>query len=211
MESDNLEVWERGLTASERRILISNFVAVANDEVMKNESSCLSCFRRCGVLLTLDGTGDELIKPQGCTKLPISIPETVNQAEENYNNPLEILQPEDWDSGVIDDDTDIHVAEITENDTDEEGTDEEVQVGAQEEITVLADEDREDEECSDDLPETVTEQHNVDTEKELDSITEDYDQGGGQVRVQDNEEHKLIKMATTESYSRSGRRQVPPR
>ena len=66
MESDNLEVWERGLTTSERSILISNFVAVANDEVMKNESSCLSCFRRCGVLLTLDGTGDELIKPQGC-------------------------------------------------------------------------------------------------------------------------------------------------
>ena len=122
MESDNLEVWERGLTASECRILISNFVAAANDEVMKNESSC---FRRCGVLLTLDGTGDELIKPQGCTKLPISIPETVNQVKENYNNPLEILQPEDWDSGVIDDDTDIHVADITENDTDEE-----VQVGA---------------------------------------------------------------------------------
>ena len=89
---------------------------------------------------------------------------------------------------MIDDDTDIHVAEITENDTDEEGTDEEVQVGAQEEITVLADEDSKDEECSDDLPETVTEQHNVDTEKELDSITEDYDQGGGQVRVQNIQE-----------------------
>ena len=80
---------------------------------------------------------------------------------------------------MIDDDADIHVADITENDTDEEGTDEEVQVGAQEEITVLADEGSKDEECSDDLLETVMEQHNVDTEKESDSITEDYDQGGG--------------------------------
>ena len=74
MESDNLEVRERGSTASECRILISNFVAAANDEVMKNESSRISCFRRCGVLLTLYGTGDVLIKPQGCRKLPLSIP-----------------------------------------------------------------------------------------------------------------------------------------
>ena len=178
--------------------------------MMKNESSRISCFRRCGVLLTLDGTGDELIKPQGCTKLPLSIPETV-LVEENFNNPLEILQPEDWDHGVTDDDTDIHVAEITQNGTDEEDTEEELQVGVQEEITVLVGEDSEDEGCSDDLPETVIEQPNVNTEKELDSITEDHEQGGGQVRVQDTEEHRLIVMATTQSYSRSGRRRVPPR
>ena len=140
MESDNLEVWERGLTASERRILINNCVAAANDEVMKNESSRISCFRRCGVLLTLDGTGDELIKPQWCTKLPLSIPETVNLVEENFNDPSQILQPEDLAHGVSDDDADIHVAKINQNDTDEEDTEEEVQVCAQKDITVLADE-----------------------------------------------------------------------
>ena len=86
--------------------MISNFVAAANDEVIKNES------RRCGVLLTLDGTGDELIKPQWCTKLPLSTPETVNLVEENFNDPSQILQPEDWAHGVTDDDADIHVAKI---------------------------------------------------------------------------------------------------
>ena len=66
MDSDNLEVCERGLTTSERRISISNFVAVANNVVMKNESSRICYFQRCGVLLTLDGTDNELIKPQRC-------------------------------------------------------------------------------------------------------------------------------------------------
>ena len=131
--------------------------------------------------------------------------------EENFNDLSEILQPEDWAHGVTDDDADIHVAEITQNDTDEEDTEEEVQVCAQEKITILADEDSDDEGCSNDLPEAVIQQLNVDTEKELDSITEDHEQGGGQVRVQDTEEHRLIVMAITQSYSRSGRRRVPPR
>ena len=99
--------------------------------------------------------------------------------EENFNDLSEILQPEDWAHGVTDDDADIHVAEITQNDTDEEDTEEEVQVCAQEKITILADEDSDDEGCSNDLPEAVIQQLNVDTEKELDSITEDHEQGGG--------------------------------
>ena len=140
----------------------------------------LNCFRKYGVLLTLDGTGDELIKPQGCRKLPLSIPETVNLVEENFNDPSEILQPEDWAHDMTDDGADIHVAEITQNDTDEEDTEEEVQVCAQEKITILADGDSDDEGCSNDLPEAVIQQLNVDTEnKELDSITEDHEQGGG--------------------------------
>ena len=39
----------------------------------------------------------------------------------------------------------------------------------------MVDEDSDDEGCFDDLPEAVIQQLNVDTEKELDSITEDHE------------------------------------
>ena len=99
-----------GLTTSERRILISKFVASVNDEVMKNESSRISCFRICGIILILDDTGDELIKPQGCTKLPLTIPETINLVDKNRKYSSEILQSEACAHGVTDEDTDIHMA-----------------------------------------------------------------------------------------------------
>ena len=83
--------------------------------------------------------------------------------EENFNDPSEILQPEDWDHCVTDDDADIHVAEITQNNTDGEDTEEEVQVCAQEEVTVLADEDSNDDGRSDDLPEAMIQQLNMNT------------------------------------------------
>ena len=35
MNSDNLELWEAGMTAGQRRVLISNFVAKANEEARK--------------------------------------------------------------------------------------------------------------------------------------------------------------------------------
>ena len=80
MEADHLEIREKGMTAAERRVLICKFVAEANEEAMAKDESRVSCFRQCGVLLTLDGTGDELIKPQGCTKLPIKVPDLVDLA-----------------------------------------------------------------------------------------------------------------------------------
>ena len=46
--------------------------------------------------------------------------------EANYNDPSEVLQPEDWVCGVTDGGADIHLVEITQNDTDEEDTEEEV-------------------------------------------------------------------------------------
>ena len=62
MEADYLEIWEKGMTAAERRVLISNFLAEANEEAMAKDESRVICFRQCGGLLTLNGTGDELIK-----------------------------------------------------------------------------------------------------------------------------------------------------
>ena len=87
MKSDNLELWEAGMTAGQRRVLISNFVAKANEEALQNDSARISCFRRCGVLLTMDGSDDDLIKPQGCTKLPVTIPEMVDMTGAQFNDP----------------------------------------------------------------------------------------------------------------------------
>ena len=78
-------------------------------------------------------------------------------------------------------------------------------------ITVLADEKCDYEGCPD-LPEAVLEQLDADVEEEeeeLDPILEDNEQGGRQVRTQDTEEHRLIIMATTQSFSRSDRRRIP--
>ena len=112
MEADNLEIWERGMTAGERRVLISKFVAIANEDAMGKDDSRVSCFRRCGVLLTLDGTMDDLIKPQGCTKLPIKIPDHIDfTTEENFNNPHEVIQPETVELGTTDEDMAIHIGD----------------------------------------------------------------------------------------------------
>ena len=78
MDSNNLEKWESAMTAGERRVLTSNFVARANKECLAEDDKRIGCFRRCGALLTLDGSDDDLIKPQGCTKPPLKIPETVD-------------------------------------------------------------------------------------------------------------------------------------
>ena len=112
MESDHMELWEKGMTAGERRVLISNFVAVANQEVLEKDDSRVSCFRRCGNMLTLDGSDDDLIKPQGCSKLPIKIPELIDLTlDDNINNPIDVVTPEDLEFGITDEDIAIHMGD----------------------------------------------------------------------------------------------------
>jgi hypothetical protein len=106
---ENMTKWEAGMTTAERRVLISNFVAAANKEVLENDEARVSCFRRCGILMTLEKSDqDDLIKPQGCTKLPLKIPDLVDLTqEEEFNNPQQVLTPEEWDSGITAEDEDI--------------------------------------------------------------------------------------------------------
>ena len=42
MEADHLEIWKKGMTAAERCILISKFVAEGNEEAMTKDESCVS-------------------------------------------------------------------------------------------------------------------------------------------------------------------------
>ena len=116
MEANHLELWEKGMAASERRVFVTKFVAKANEEVMKKDDSRVSCFCRCGIMLTLDGTGDELIKPQGCTKLPLEVLEYVDETSSNdFDDPIDVVSPETIEYGLTDEDTAIHVGDEEED------------------------------------------------------------------------------------------------
>ena len=94
-------------------MLISTFVAAANNKVLEKDDARVICFRRCGILMMLERSDeDDLIKPQGCTKLPLKIPELVDLTqEEEFNNLQQVLTPEEWDSGITAEDEDIQVEE----------------------------------------------------------------------------------------------------
>lgn len=106
-----MDKWERdkGMSAPERRVLISTLVAEANSEVLQNDVLRIGCFERTGMLLTLDGSHDDVIKPQGLSKtfLPIRIPAEV-ETERDPNEPAEIMQPEDQDRLIAPEDEELH-------------------------------------------------------------------------------------------------------
>ena len=106
MTEEHLRDWEEGMTAGQRRVLISKLVSAANKEVLENDTMRVGCFRRTGCLLTLDGTDDDLIRPQGLSQenLPIKIGGLVDLTDEDLANPCEVLLPEIWEAGAEDDD-----------------------------------------------------------------------------------------------------------
>ena len=66
-EPGNIERWESvpskgGLTASDRRVLMTEWVAVAKARVDKKLYSLWRYFEKTGALITTNGTGDEKIK-----------------------------------------------------------------------------------------------------------------------------------------------------
>ena len=98
MEESNLELWEAGMTASQRRVLISNIVAEAKKEALANDKMQAGCFERTtGCLLTPDGSGDEKICPQGCskTKLPLQIPQALVDLSYDPNQVGKVVTPEE--------------------------------------------------------------------------------------------------------------------
>lgn len=70
----NLEKWEKGLKAKERRILMTHWLASAKQRIVDNDSLRVGCFERTGMLIKLKpDPDDEKVKPQGL-KLPYKIP-----------------------------------------------------------------------------------------------------------------------------------------
>eukprot|EP00794_Sanderia_malayensis_P013638 gene13638-15064_t len=64
-EDDNLEKWQTSLTAGERRILLTKWVGEAWEKLNTNLSYRKKLFQKTGLLMTADGSDDELIRPEG--------------------------------------------------------------------------------------------------------------------------------------------------
>jgi len=109
MNDTNMDKWEGGMTAAERRILTSNLVATANKEVLEADHNRTGCFFRTGMNLTLDGSDDDKIKLQGCTEYPIKVPELIDLAS-MQDTPAETVSPEEQDGEITEEDEAIHHA-----------------------------------------------------------------------------------------------------
>jgi len=122
IDADNLAKWEKGMSAAERRILISDVVAGAMTECLKIDDMRVGCFERTGVLLTLDGSDAGKIRPQGLSKhhLPIHIPELISVPEEDKSpeTPTVTVTPEEQEEGTTPDDEEINSEDEDTNDPD---------------------------------------------------------------------------------------------
>ena len=88
MDSNHLAMWERRMSASERRVLVMYLVGEANAKMVSEEMDDMriGCFRRTGCLISRDVKEDldNMIKPQGVT-VPLKIP-----CEQQYNVEAEV-------------------------------------------------------------------------------------------------------------------------
>ena len=110
---DNLDLWEGTLSASERRILMSHFLAEAMEIMLSKDKSHIriGAFERTGCLIELhnrqleDGTlTDDKVKPQGLLG-KYTIPLRMVAAAGNHHGnltvvPNEVLAPESIDDIV---------------------------------------------------------------------------------------------------------------
>lgn len=93
----------------------------ANEEVLKNDDMRIGCFERTGMLMTIDGSEDGKIKPQGLTE-SWTIPQleelstTNNSLDDDDDNAVDTRS--DWD-----DDVDDAIRERNDSDAINEETD----------------------------------------------------------------------------------------
>ena len=64
-DEDNIEKWHDKISARQRPILMTRWAGQAWEELQKYEDIFKKSFERTGCLLTIDGSDDQLIKPQG--------------------------------------------------------------------------------------------------------------------------------------------------
>lgn len=62
---ENLDKWHDKLSAKDRRILMTRWTEEAWSELKENKGFLKRLFEKTGCLLTIDGSGDEFITPQG--------------------------------------------------------------------------------------------------------------------------------------------------
>ena len=98
---------KKPFTTSDRRILITQWVGEAFEELKKPEYDNMRrrCFEKTGCLLTADGSNDELVQPEGLINYrvmaPLAMPGPDNYSEiatpDPEIEPLDIV-PEDSES-----------------------------------------------------------------------------------------------------------------
>ncbi|CBJ33249.1 C2H2 zinc finger protein [Ectocarpus siliculosus] len=65
-QSDNIERWETAsLTASDRRVLITQWAGAAMEKLNSNQGYRHRLFEKCGMAMTVDGSGDDRITLEG--------------------------------------------------------------------------------------------------------------------------------------------------
>ena len=68
-QSDNLERWETAsLTASDRRVLITQWMGAAMARLNSQQAYRYGLFETCGMAMTVDGSGDDRITLEGLDK-----------------------------------------------------------------------------------------------------------------------------------------------
>lgn len=68
-QSDNLERWETAsLTASDRRVLITQWMGAAMARLNSQQAYRYRLFEKCGMAMTVDGSGDDRITLEGLDK-----------------------------------------------------------------------------------------------------------------------------------------------
>ena len=103
MSETNVKKWEGKRTASERKVLINNFVAEATDVTIKKNDLCIACFERTGYLMHFTKSdADNKIRPQGVVS-KIDVPLTCIRPEDasKFVSPLETTSPEEAIEGNV--------------------------------------------------------------------------------------------------------------
>jgi hypothetical protein len=72
-----------------------------NKEVLENDKMRIGCFERTGMLMTLDGSDDDKIRPQGLT-IPVVVPEGADLMHDDHDNNFENDSQCEWDDDVDD-------------------------------------------------------------------------------------------------------------
>jgi hypothetical protein len=142
MIDDNLQSWEGKMKASERRVLMTNLVAAATEECLKNDDMRVGCFQRTGCLMELHkAASDDLIKPQG-VKSKIVIPDqptnietttpVPNESEGTHESAIEAE-----DATILEGDAHIGDNDITVELDDEENAEDEAIIDDDEEECIV--------------------------------------------------------------------------
>ena len=64
-EEDNLQMWHDKITARQRRVLMRKWTGAAWWVLSKDKDFIKRLFQKTGCLITIDGSDDDLINPQG--------------------------------------------------------------------------------------------------------------------------------------------------